>query len=135
MDQATKDLLYKGVGMALLLKDKFATEFDEIIKEGELSKEKMTKSFDEAKEGIEKSKQEQLRPLSYLGRQVDEEGREGYSIETMRVRDSKEIVDEMGIPLMEELIKLAGNESYRKFLSPGDAGSAPKNPALSLKSF
>ncbi len=59
MDQVTKDLLYKGVGMALMLKDKFANEFDEIIKEGELSKEKMEKSFNEVKDNVEQSKKEQ----------------------------------------------------------------------------
>ncbi len=85
MDQATKDLLYKGVGMALLLKDKFATEFDDIIKEGELSKEKMTKSFDEAKEGIEKSKQEQEEKLK---------------------SKVKEIIDELGLATKKDIDEL-----------------------------
>ncbi len=73
MDQATKDLLYKGVGMALMLKDKFANEFDEIIKEGELSKEKMKESFDEVKEGVEKSKKEQEDKLQQKVKDIIEE--------------------------------------------------------------
>ena len=57
MDQATKELLYKGLGIALMVKDKFSKEFDEIIQEGELSKEEIKKAAFEAKGKAENEKQ------------------------------------------------------------------------------
>ncbi len=57
MDESTKKLFYKGLGIALLLKDNFSKEFEEILKEAQLSKNEIEKEIDEAKNIANKEKE------------------------------------------------------------------------------
>ena len=57
MDKNTKELLYKALGLALVVKDEFSKEFDEVIKEAKLSKEEIKKATHEAKDRAKEQKE------------------------------------------------------------------------------
>ena len=51
-----KELLYKALGVMLLIKDKFSDEFNEIFQKANASKEEILKTVDEAKQKAETEK-------------------------------------------------------------------------------
>jgi len=51
-----KELLYKALGVMLLIKDKFSDEFNEIFQKANASKEDILKTVDEAKQKAETEK-------------------------------------------------------------------------------
>ncbi len=51
-----KELLYKALGVMLLIKDKFSDEFNEIFQKANASKEDILKTVDDAKQKAEAEK-------------------------------------------------------------------------------
>jgi polyhydroxyalkanoate synthesis regulator phasin len=92
-DDKNKELLYTLLGGALLFKDKFATQFDEILKKGEESKEDLKENFTET---------------------ITKASKEKENIESELKSKIKAIVDELGLATkedIEELKELIKNKS------------------------
>ncbi len=83
--QDDKELLYKALGVMLLIKDKFSDEFNEIFQKANASKEDILKTVDETKE---KASQEKERMEDGLKEKV------------------KSIVQEMGLATKEDIDEL-----------------------------
>jgi polyhydroxyalkanoate synthesis regulator phasin len=83
--QDDKELLYKALGVMLLIKDKFSDEFDEIFKKANASKEDILKTVDEVQGKAEEEKNE-------LDRQLKEK--------------IKSVVSEMGLATKEDIEEL-----------------------------
>ncbi len=83
--QDDKELLYKALGVMLLIKDKFSDEFNEIFQKANASKEDILKTVDETKE---KASQEKERMEEGLKEKV------------------KSIVQEMGLATKEDIDEL-----------------------------
>jgi polyhydroxyalkanoate synthesis regulator phasin len=56
--QDDKELLYKALGVMLLIKDKFSDEFNEIFQKANASKEDILNTVDEVKNKAEEEKSE-----------------------------------------------------------------------------
>jgi len=56
--QDDKELLYKALGVMLLIKDKFSDEFNDIFQKANASKEDILKTVDEVKSKAEEEKNE-----------------------------------------------------------------------------
>ncbi len=83
--QDDKELLYKALGVMLLIKDKFSDEFNEIFQKANASKEDILKTVDETKE---KASQEKARMEDGLKDKV------------------KSIIQEMGLATKEDIDEL-----------------------------
>ncbi len=84
-DDKSKELLYTLLGGALLLKDRFSKEFEEILKKGEESKEDLKES---ATETIVKATQQKEHIESELKEKI------------------KSIVDELGLATKDDIEEL-----------------------------
>ena len=86
-DDKNKDLLYTLLGGALLLKDRFADQFDfdEILKKGEASKQDIK---DTAAETLDKSLKQKIEIESELKKKI------------------KTIVDELGLATKDDIAEL-----------------------------
>jgi polyhydroxyalkanoate synthesis regulator phasin len=84
-DERSKELLYTLLGGALLLKEKFADQFDEILKRGEESKEDIKKT---ATETIVKATEQKEEIESELKKKI------------------KEIVSELGLATKDDIEEL-----------------------------
>ncbi len=80
-----KELLYKALGVMLLIKDKFSDEFDEIFDKANASKEEILQSVDEVKAEAETEKSE---------------------IEEKFKSKIREVIDEMGLATKEDIAEL-----------------------------
>ncbi len=83
--QDDKELLYKALGVMMLIKDKFSDEFNEIFQKANASKEDILKSVDEVKE---KAQSEKTQMEEKLNEKI------------------KEIVKEMGLATKEDIEEL-----------------------------
>ena len=91
-DDKNKDFLYTLLGGALLLKDKFSDQFDDILKKGEESKEDIK---DNASESFSKANEQKVEIESELKKKI------------------KTIVDELGLATkadIDELKELIKNQ-------------------------
>ena len=91
-DDKNKDFLYTLLGGALLLKDRFSDQFDDIIKKGEASKEDIK---DTAAETLSKASEQKVEIESELKKKI------------------KTIVDELGLATkadIDELKELIKNQ-------------------------
>ncbi len=85
MEDKNKDLLYTLLGGALLLKDKFAPQFDEILKKSQAQKEDLKKDIDETLQGAQQQKE---------------------TMENELRMQIKKIVDELGLATKEDIEEL-----------------------------
>jgi len=83
--QDDKELLYKALGVMLLIKDKFSDEFNEIFQKANASKEDILKTVDEVQSKAEEEKNE-------LDRQLKEK--------------IKSVIREMGLATKEDIEEL-----------------------------
>jgi len=68
-----RDLLYLGIGGALLLKEKVESELQKLVERGKLSKEEAKKVLEEAKRKGEEEERKAKEELKRLLREVIEE--------------------------------------------------------------
>ncbi|RUM64541.1 MAG: hypothetical protein DSZ05_07385 [Sulfurospirillum sp.] len=80
-----KELLYKALGVMLLIKDKFSDEFNDIFQKANASKEDILKTVDEVQSKAEEEKNE-------LDRQLKEK--------------IKSVIREMGLATKEDIEEL-----------------------------
>lgn len=83
--QDDKELLYKALGVMLLIKDRFSDEFNEIFQKADASKEEILKSVDEVQGKAEQEKS----------------GMEDKLKEKIR-----SVIDEMGLATKEDIAEL-----------------------------
>lgn len=93
-DDKSKEFLYTLLGGALLLKDRFSDQFDEILKKGEASKEDLKSTAAET--------------MSKASEQKDE-------IESELKNKIKSIVDELGLATKEDI------EALKRLIKERDA--------------
>lgn len=68
-----KDLIYLGVGSALLAKEKIDEEIAELVEKGKVSKEEAKKMAESAKERVEKEEAEMKEKLKEMIKEVIQE--------------------------------------------------------------
>lgn len=83
--QDDKELLYKALGVMLLIKDRFSDEFNEIFQKADASKEEILKSVDEVKGKAEQEKSE---------------------MEDKLKEKIRSVIDEMGLATKEDIAEL-----------------------------
>ena len=71
--QDDKELLYKALGIMLLIKDKFSDEFNEIFEKADASKEDILKTVDEVQNKAEEEKSQMEDKLKEKIRSVIDE--------------------------------------------------------------
>ena len=71
--QDDKELLYKALGVMLLIKDKFSDEFNEIFEKADASKEDILKTVDEVQNKAEEEKSQMEDKLKEKIRSVIDE--------------------------------------------------------------
>ncbi len=80
-----KELLYKALGVMLLIKEKFSDEFDELFKKANASKEEILDTVDEVQENAKAQKEE---------------------MEDKFKQKIKEVLDDMGLATKEDIREL-----------------------------
>ncbi|OQX73613.1 MAG: hypothetical protein B6D59_05160 [Campylobacteraceae bacterium 4484_4] len=80
-----EDILYKALGALLLIKDKFADEFDDLYRKASASKEDLEQRLDQTKSRAEKEKSE---------------------IEDRLKAKIRSVIDEMGLATKEDIEEL-----------------------------
>lgn len=83
--QDDKELLYKALGVMLLIKDRFSDEFNEIFQKADASKEEILQSVDEVKGKAEQEKSE---------------------MEDKLKEKIRSVIDEMGLATKEDIAEL-----------------------------
>jgi len=83
--QDDKELLYKALGVMLLIKDRFSDEFNEIFQKADASKEEILKSVDEVQGKAEQEKSE---------------------MEDKLKEKIRSVIDEMGLATKEDIAEL-----------------------------
>ncbi len=83
--QDDKELLYKALGVMLLIKDKFSDEFNEIFEKANASKEDILKTVDEVQSKAEEEKSQ---------------------MEDRLKEKIRSVIDEMGLATKEDIAEL-----------------------------